>query len=123
MRIRFIFSKSAVRPLGESVEKSQEVKGVEKSQEVGGFSTPLPLLQKKVTTIQYHHTVSEKRKELLENLHALRALLSATLRKLEVLKLTVPKKDRRKEQKRLMQLINELTRQEVVALQKWLDDC
>jgi hypothetical protein len=113
MRIRIISSKPAVRPLGASVEKPPEVEGVEKS---------LPLIQKK-TTRQYHNTVSEKRKELLENLHALRALLSDTRRKLEVLKLTVPKKDRRKEQKRLMQLINELTRQEVVALQKWLDDC
>ena len=90
--------------------------------QVRSFSTPFPLLQKK-NTRQYHHTVPKKRKELLENLHALRALLSDTQRKLEVLKLTVSKRDRRKEQKRLMQLINELTRQEDDALQKWLDDC
>jgi hypothetical protein len=88
--------------------------------QVGSFSTPFPLLK---NTRQYHHKVPEKRKELLENLHAKRALLSDTQRKLEVLKLTVSKRDRRKEQKRLMQLINELTRQEDDALQKWLDDC
>jgi hypothetical protein len=104
------------------VEKPQKVGGFEKPQKVGGVEKPLPLLQKK-TTRRYYHTFLEYRKELLENLHATREHLSDTRRELDILKLTVSKRERRKEQKRLMQLINELSRQEVVALQKWLDDC
>ena len=92
--IRFIFSSPAVRPL--------------------------PLT---VTKRQYYPTISVNRKELLENLHALRALLNATQCKLKFLKLTVSKRERRPEQKRLKQIIKELTQQEDDALQKWLDDC
>jgi hypothetical protein len=103
MRIRFIFSKTAVRP--------PQAGGVEKPPLTGG------------TTRVYYHTVPENRKKLLEKLHATRALLSATRRELEVLKTTVSKTERKQEQKMLKQLIHELTCQEVDALQKWVDDC
>ena len=103
MRIRFISSKTAVRP-----------------PQAGGVKKPLLT---GCTTIVYHHTVSEKRKELLDMLHTTRALLSAARRELEVLKTTVSKTERKQEQKMLKQLIHELTCKEVDALQKWVYDC